>query len=87
MSKVILIMGSVTSAARLKKAAESLGATEAEVIHTPSELTGKSCSYSVKLNQKNLGIATKASQELGIKIKKVYIENVFDKEKVYHDIS
>lgn len=87
MSRIILIMGSVTSAARLKKTAEALGATEAEVIHTPSLLSAKSCSYSVKLYHKNLDIAKSAAKEQNITIKKIYLEEIQNKEKIYHDIS
>jgi len=87
MSEIIFIIGSVTTATRLKKMLEKTGVLEAMVIHTPSEISGGSCSYSVRVDYDNLTAGLEMAKELGIRIKKVYRKEKTDRERVYHDIS
>lgn len=87
MSEIILIIGSVTTATRLRKAFERRGVLEARVVHTPAEISGGSCSYSVRMNYDNLINAIEVAKNNGIKIKKIYKEEKNGGERVYHDIS
>ena len=85
--KIIVIIGSVTTATRLKKAVERQGVIEAEVIHTPAEISGGSCSYSVKLDFENMFLTLDTAKKQGIKIKKIYKEEKNNMEREYYDIS
>ena len=64
-----------------------MGGIEAEVIHTPAEISGGSCSYSVRVNYDSLLIGLEASKAYNIKIKKIYREASDGKERIYDDIS
>ena len=49
-----ILIGSVTTATRLKKAAEKIIGFPAYVVHTPSALNQGGCSYSVRVDDRAL---------------------------------
>ena len=49
-----ILVGSVTTATRLKKAAEKIIGFPAYVVHTPSALNQGGCSYSVRVDDRAL---------------------------------
>ena len=87
MSEIIFIIGSVTTATRFRKMLEKTGVIEAVVIHTPTEISGGNCSYSVRFGYHNLTIALETARSLNIRIRKIYREEKTDEGRIYHDIS
>lgn len=85
MSDILVVVGSVTSAARLAKRLNKYGDVNARVINTPASLGGSGCSYSVAASLSSEKFIRNNSH--GITIKKIYIEEVIGGEKYYHDIS
>ncbi len=86
MEHIVIPVGSVTTASRLKKLLSKNG-LYAEVIHTPRALNGGSCSYSVKTHRRNIATVKKFSQEYKLNIKGIYQEEVREGEKKYYDLS
>lgn len=86
MQNVIFVIGSVTTASRFKKILQKRGCYSAEVVHTPGEISGGGCSYSVRAKYDCIKIGLQISEKFGISIKKMYCETG-DKERVYNDIS
>lgn len=78
-------IGSVTSAARLSRLIRAKGADSA-VLQTPSQLLRGGCAYSVRVAENELDTLLEASKESGIKIRKLFREEVYGKEKKYYDI-
>ena len=87
MLKLIITVGSVTTAVRIKKKLSSLGDKSASVIHTPSFINSGGCSYSVKTDNKNLNLVTSLAEEKQIKYKKLFTESNDNGGTEYHDIS
>lgn len=85
MSNILVVVGSVTGAARLAKRLAKAGDRNARMINTPAALGGSGCSYSVR--------ASLSSEEFirnnlhGISIKKIYIEKSDGNRREYRDIS
>ena len=83
-----ITLGSITTAARLKKLLEASSGYPADVVHTPGKLnkTGE-CSYSVRADDRLLKIVRPLCDENGIRIKKIYIEEIHDGERVFNEVS
>jgi len=87
MGKLIVTVGSVTTAARLEKILKKTGKVTSKVIHTPASLNKGGCSYSVITDEKNLVYIKEAAAEYGLNVKKYYIEEMLKGEKTYHVVS
>ncbi len=81
---MLVLVGSVLSAGRYARVMENITGIPASVIHTPAELGGSGCSYSVRLNDKFYSIARKAALENNIQIKKIYGETFAEGKRVYN---
>lgn len=82
-----VIVGSITTATRLKKAVERNVGFPAYVVHTPSEIRNGGCSYSLRLDNRMLGDIEIIARDNDIAIKGIYIDKIVDGERVYHAIS
>ena len=80
-----ILIGSVTTATRLKKAAEKIIGFPAYVVHTPSALNQGGCSYSVRVDDRALNEIRKIDNE--IPIRRIYIERTVNGERVYDVVS
>lgn len=80
-------VGSATTAARLRKAAEKIIGFPAYVVHTPSAVSGGGCSYSVRLDDRALNDIKRIASDIGISIKGIYIEKTINGERVLSDVS
>ena len=69
-----ILIGSVTTATRLKKAAEKIIGFPAYVVHTPSALNQGGCSYSVRVDDRALNEIRKIAGDNEIPIRRIYIE-------------
>ena len=87
MTYILAVIGSVTTASRLKHLTEQMGCKEVRVIHTPTAIHSGGCSYSVKVPEKCRLLLTEAISKSGIKIKELYREAIENGESVYIDIS
>ena len=87
MLKLIITVGSITTAVRIKKKLNSLGDWSSVVIHTPSFINSGGCSYSVKTDYKNLDLVKQLSEEKQIKYRKLFTESNDNGGTEYHDIS
>ncbi|MDY3971324.1 MAG: putative Se/S carrier-like protein [Clostridia bacterium] len=82
-----IIVGSATTAERLKKAVEKNVGFPAYVVHTPAALNKGGCSYSVRLDDRALDEIRMIAAETGISVKRIYIEKTENGESVYHAVS
>ena len=69
-----ILVGSVTTATRLKKVAEKIIGFPAYVVHTPSALNQGGCSYSVRVDDRALNEIRKIAGDNEIPIRRIYIE-------------
>lgn len=87
MKYILATVGAVTSAVRLKKAAESMGMPKAAVVHTPASLNKGGCSYSLRFESGYLDIVKDASVRAHIPVKGYYGEIRDGRERVFHALS
>lgn len=80
-------VGSMTTAERLRRAAERVIGFPAYVVHTPSELNRGGCSYSVRLDNRAAGDIRRIAGDNEIPIKRIYIERIENGERVYDVVS
>jgi len=59
MEKILITIGSVTTASRFARVMERRAGKHASVVQTPSELNTGGCSYSVKINESDIEDAKK----------------------------
>ncbi len=76
MEKIIVTLGSVTTASRFKKLLSERYRANAEIIHTPVSLNCGSCSYSLRCKMNELDAVKRLAEEIGFKIKGVYREEL-----------
>lgn len=83
-----VIVGSITTATRLKKRLEAESVYNAEVVHTPAGLAKSSgCSYSVHTDNKAYSLLIPLCDAAGIRIKKIYMEEIVGGERVFRVVS
>ena len=82
-----ILVGSVTTATRLKKVAEKIIGFPAYVVHTPSALNQGGCSYSVRVDDRALNEIRKIAGDNEIPIRRIYIERTVNGERVYDAVS
>ena len=80
-----ILVGSVTTATRLKKAAEKIIGFPAYVVHTPSALNQGGCS--VRVDDRALNEIRKIAGDNEIPIRRIYIERTVNGERVYDVVS
>lgn len=84
---VILTVGSVTNAMRLVRLTERYVTRSVRAIHTPEQISGGGCSYSVTADMKYLADIAATAKKYGINVKKIYSKSDSEGESVYSDIS
>ena len=82
-----VVVGSSTTAARLKKAAEKIVGFPAYVVHTPSEIRHGGCSYSVRVDDRAINEIRKIVSDSGINIRGIYKEKTKNGERVFYAVS
>ena len=82
-----VLVGSSTTATRLKKVCERVLGFPAYVVHTPSELNKGGCSYCVRMDDRALGDIRKIAADNEIPVKRIYIEKTENWERVYNVVS
>lgn len=82
-----ILVGSSTTAERLKRATERRLGFPAYVVHTPSAISTGGCSYCVRVDDRALGEIRIIASESGVPIKNIYIETTEKGERVYHAVS
>lgn len=87
MGKVLITVGSVTSASRLEKYLRKKKGIKASVVHTPAEINNGGCSYSLRIDASNLSRIREAIKEIDVAVRKLYMEDYYEGEKKYHVIS
>ena len=79
-----ILVGSITTAMRLKRLLEKIHGIPADVVHTPSAIKHGGCSYSVRTSAPNALPRVKLTEEeYGINIKKIYVEKKVNGERVF----
>lgn len=87
MGKLLITVGSVTTATRLEKLLKKKKGVASTVIHTPSAISGGGCSYSVITDNENLSYVKEAVREGGINVRGYYMQVYFEGEKKYYAVS
>jgi hypothetical protein len=72
MEKILITIGSVTTASRFARVMERRAGKHASVVQTPSELNTGGCSYSVKINESDIEDAKNISEQYKLPIRKIY---------------
>ena len=79
-----ILVGSVTTAMRLKRLLERIYGIPSDVVHTPSAIKHGGCSYSVRTSSPDALARVKLTEEeYGINIKKIYVERRVNGERVF----
>ncbi len=81
-----ILVGSVTTATRLKKAAEKNIGFPAYVVHTPSAIHAGGCSYSVRIDDRAIDDIKTIAADNEISVRGIYIEKKENGERVYHAV-
>ncbi len=87
MGKIIVVVGSVTTAARLEKILRKRMGIASNVIHTPAQISSGGCSYSLRSNHENLSYIKEAARVNKIRVRGFYVEDTAKGEKEYYAIS
>lgn len=87
MREIVAVVGSVTSASRLKKALEKKGCINSEISHTPSAISAGGCSYSVYLSENCIPVLSKTVDEYKIALKGIYKKYIKEGKEFYYDLS
>ena len=82
-----VVVGSASSAERLKKIIEKTIGFPAYVVHTPAKIRSGGCSYSVRTDDRALSIVKRTVNEYGLSYKKIYLVNNKNGERVYRAVS
>ncbi len=75
MEKLLITVGSVTTASRFSRLMERKAGKHASVVQTPSELNTGGCSYSIKINAADIADARQISTQYKVPIRKIYSIN------------
>ena len=70
--KILFVIGSVTSASRLKRELYKMGVKNAVVVNTPISVSTGGCSYSIEASESEKELIYEAAKRRKIKIKGVY---------------
>lgn len=81
-----ILVGSSTTAARLKKVVEKTVGYPAYLVHTPAELRQGGCSYSVRVDDRAMQDIKIIASDNYIPVKGIYIEKMENGERVYHAV-
>lgn len=84
---MLITTGSITTAARLAKAAEREMGGTARVVQTPRELNKGGCSYSVRIDNGFESDIRRIIKKYNINARKIYREGINGEKRVYRDIS
>lgn len=83
-----VVIGSSTTAQRLKNNLERVAGIPSYVVKTPPRIRTGGCSYSVKADDRALDTVKKIARSSGISYRKIYtVRKDVKGESVYHDIS
>lgn len=86
MNYILGAVGSITSATRLSQQLERKAGCKSKVVHTPNKGDEGSCSYSLKIEERDLQSLLTVSREVRIPVRKFYREEFIDGEMTYHVI-
>ncbi|NLM49778.1 MAG: DUF3343 domain-containing protein [Clostridiaceae bacterium] len=79
---MIAIFSSLTTVNRIKRYFQSHGEV-VTILQTPKELSKGGCTYSIRLQERQLRLLRQAAEELGVKIKGIYRETQQGGKRVY----
>ncbi len=81
-----IVVGSATTAERLRKVIERTIAFPAYVVKTPPQIRNGGCSYSVRVDDRALGIINRICRDVGVSYKKIYTVKKENGVSVYHAV-
>ena len=87
MAKLIVTVGSVTTATRLGKLLNKLKGIKCAVVHTPASINNGGCSYSLVTEASNISYIKEIAREYKLELRKFYIEETSEGVKSYHAVS
>lgn len=86
-NNLIVVLGSITNAARVKKLLYTRYRISVKTIHTPAQLGGKGCSHSIKTQPEHLAKILQVAEDMQIVPKGVYFEETDKNGVTYHALS
>ena len=78
-----VLVGSITTAMRLKRLLDNVNGIDSDVVHTPTKLKDGGCSYSLRASNDALDAVKQICDEYSVNIRKIYIDKVVGKERVF----
>lgn len=84
---IYAVVGAVTTAGRLARKMQAAGDLSARVVHTPAELNGGGCSYSVRTAFRSAEPVARIANENRIRVRRYYREVMVNGRRVYSAIS
>ena len=79
---MLATVASLTSANRIKRRAAEMGVFSS-IIQTPQSLAKDGCGYSLRFDDSAEKYILSSAEEIGVRIRSLYIESAFDGEKRY----
>lgn len=84
---MFVLVGSVTTAMRLKKLLEARFGIPADVVHTPSQISHGGCSYSVRTDARAAAVIKRISEEYAVSVRGMYKTEFVNGERVFNALS
>lgn len=81
-----VLVGSITTAMRLKRLLERVLGCPSNVVQTPSKLNRGGCSYSVRLDNRYLDDVQDIAREYSVNIRKIYKDELVRGERVFRAV-
>ncbi len=82
---MLATVASLTAANRIKRRSNEYG-VYSSVIQTPQAISKDGCGYSLRFDGTSKRIIENSAENLGIRIRAFYDEEVIDGKKIYHRI-
>ena len=87
MRYILVVVGAITSTTRLGTVLEKNGCKNINIIRTPIVISSGGCSYSLKMDEKDIDVLRSVTASRRFRIKKIYSVNDSGQECEYNDIS
>ncbi|MBQ2663721.1 MAG: DUF3343 domain-containing protein [Clostridia bacterium] len=84
--EMYIVVGSATTAERLKRRLEKVSGYPALVVRTPAPIRTGGCSYSVRIDDRTLDLAKQVLSTSGLSYKKIYRVMNRNGERVYNAV-
>lgn len=79
---MLAVLSSITTAGRIKRMLESQN-VRADIVQTPKSISGNSCGYSLRVQERDIDLVNTCAKNLGVLIKGFYDEKLLKANRPY----